>query len=263
MRIGWTDINSILAYLKVPSETPDATLIEWAYQALRKLKIGAMESMIVVQEVIDYRTELPKGFTRLLDAHGILCGLPQELLNTECDTEQLDLNNELLPPEYTQKEAQEVLAYYKLLFTESRTECFKRINLSSIKTQTQNCFSLTDPCSPYGYVRSDNQFIVSFKEGFVLLVFQGWPTDNEGNFLVPDHVDVLDAISTWVQSCYWETRMNMKEQGAFDLHNMYHSRATILLHKARTTLLLEKMDWQSIIRFQDRYIPFISKAHKF
>ena len=260
MRIGWTDINSVLAYLKVPSETPDATLIEWAYQALRKLKLGAMESMITVQEVVDYKSELPKGFTRLLDAHGILCGFPEQLINKDCDDITEEDNN---LPEYTEKEAQEVVAYYKLLFSSSQQDCFKRIELSNIKTQMQNCFSIHDSCIPYGFVRSDNNFVVSFKEGFVLLIFQGWPTDNEGNFLIPDHEDVLNAIATWVQSCYWEVRMNMKEQGAFDIHNMYHSRAATLLHKARTTLMLEKMDWQSIIKFQDRYIPFISKAHKF
>ena len=85
-------------------------------------------------------------------------------------------------------------------------------------------FNLTAWCSdsPVFYCRSEHEFtvkpqgylITSLEKGFIAVSFYKHPTNEDGEFLIPDDETVIKALVSFVMSKIWEKRWNNMDEGA-------------------------------------------------
>ena len=61
-----------------------------------------------------------------------------------------------------------------------------------------------------------NSITTSFESGLVMFAYKTFAKDDEGNMVIPDIPEVINALKTYVKMLYWEKKDFEGEQGAFN-----------------------------------------------
>ncbi len=103
---------------------------------------------------------------------------------------------------------------------------------------SSNC-GLTYTLSPNGYITT------SFESGHICLAYLKYAKDENDEYIIPDHEDLIQALANWCMAKHWEIRMNMKEEGAFNMYNMYINKAQNLFQKVKGIFITKSFDFQT------------------
>ena len=105
-------------------------------------------------------------------------------------------------------------------------------------------------------VHPNGTMTTSFKNGFVAIAYLQYPLDEEGNFLVPDDADMIDALTTYCMLRIWEKRWNMMEEGADSRMKWYSEKWKVLRPGVYGKFTLPSIDnLENIRTMRNRLIP--------
>jgi len=124
-----------------------------------------------------------------------------------------------------------------------------------------NC-ELTYSLSPNGYITTP------FEHGYICLAYLRYAVDEDGEYIIPDNEDLIQYLANWCMAKHWEVRMNMKEEGAFNMYNLYINKAQNLFQKTRGIFISKSFDfdkWKDIvfknIKWANSYTIFNKKKY--
>jgi hypothetical protein len=252
----YTSIKAVLSNIAstFPKDVWDeADALEWAAFALEKVRCHVnLDQAIAFLSVTNHRAKLPKGLVILNQA--------AYKSVRELTTEDLaDLESELLIP---------TESYYAGFV--GLTERFnyrpmrKATGTFSLQKACEDCDEMYPIGEPEYTLMANGCIHTSFSTGDVCISFMKYPMDENGDFLIPDHIDVIQAITYYVNTRIWEKRMNMKEEGARQMFEMYLGLFETAATKATGKLMMPDIDTLQNIKDQtDRFFPASNKYYSF
>lgn len=241
-------IDAVFARLPIPhSEYDESDIIEWAMQALDMTNIRtAYEREMVVLEVKNHKAKLPTGLVQIEIVTTPVSKAPslkeiQEL--TDC---QID---------YINKQHVDRIQNYGIinnynLFVQSDyfQNYFEILRLSNRplmgKFHCSTCPNLHSNCKQEYTLDKSGNIITSFESGNICLGYLKHATDADGNFLIPDEENLIQALAYYATAKYWEVRYNMNQEGSEKRFERYMYMAQDFLAKARGIQITRNFNFQ-------------------
>jgi hypothetical protein len=93
---------------------------------------------------------------------------------------------------------------------------------------------------------------IDFADNGFVMNFSG--KDEDDNWLIVDNEVVKKAIETYCIKKFWEKRMNLKEEGAYNMYQMYGNQYEILAPKATGELMMPDYFEYQNIRNMNKFI---------
>ena len=107
----------------------------------------------------------------------------------------------------------------------------RSILCDSIQAQPENCniegnvlsnFNIRTGCSHYFIPdNSNNRFITSFDQGWLMVAYYRFPQNEKGEFMIPDHPLYNEALESYVLCKLFQRKWHMSEQGADGKYKHY------------------------------------------
>lgn len=205
--------------------------VEWAAYAMEKLETQqTLQEDIFFLAVEDYKAQLACGTKYIWQIWY------KEVLNSS-DIDQIIV--------YVSEDGTITQSPMTFLNTTYFQSTWRPLRLSTTPfnrlVHCANSPSFYNICEHSYSVDKNSIVTTSFQTGYLAVARYGYPM-KDGDFLIPDEVDVLEAIRYYVLMRHWEKRMNRKEQGAAPLYSEYKSQWSLFSAKARGKLLLPSLD---------------------
>lgn len=96
--------------------------------------------------------------------------------------------------------------------------------------------------------------MTSFSEGLIAIAYTGLPTNEQGQYTIPDYEYISEAIECYLKKKYWEWRMNLKEEGAANMYGQYAKEFEILAAKATAQLMMPTLMEYQRLRNMNKFI---------
>lgn len=94
-------------------------------------------------------------------------------------------------------------------------------------------------CAEYG-VDVNKCLTTNLRSGYMLISYKGLPTDDSGTYLIPNQEDLKDALYHFCLYRLWDSRANIKEEGAGPLRD--HNLRMYQTLKAKASAFLNQPD---------------------
>jgi len=208
------EVLSDLASTISPEHWNESDTLEWAFQAVRK--IGSVEQMVPAIRSVDvasFRADLPEDLHLL---HLVAYKLDATTLNTtdlEAIIRDIGLDNDSYYSGFSQ-EGLTLSGYSPLKLASSpfalNILCDECVNLDCTGEQTFT-------------ILPDMSIITSFESGNLCIAYYKL-AECDGEYLIPDDADYVDALRSYILMRFWERRMNTKEEGSGSLYQLYSTR---------------------------------------
>jgi len=228
------------------------TAIEWAAFALQSIgTYTQLEPKIAFVQLKNHRARLPQGLVKL----------EQVAFNAKRNVTEdslAELKAELkIPTE----------SYYEGFFTLTSRYHYvpmrKATSPFSLQKECEDCDKIY-PASLEYTILPNGCIHTSVNKGDICIAYLQYPVDENGDFLIPDRVTVIRAITYYVSMKIWELRMNMKEEGAYNMFNAYLDLWTTLATRSVGELLMPDIDtMQNIKDMTDRFFPASNRYFSF
>lgn len=187
-------------------------LLEWASVGFKKLKAKQLyEQTTAFIKVVNHMAKLPVGVKMI------------EQIYYKNDFLEEDIENILI---YTSDSPDFIVTkqYTEFLQCPYYTESWKPLRLatSSFHNQVviQDSPNYRARCEEEYSINKNNCVITSFDNGYLAVSYYSFPM-KDGEFLIPDDVDIIGAIKNYVIMRMWERRMSFKEEGAERMFDKY------------------------------------------
>jgi len=217
-------LNSVLkdVYLLMNEDSVTEDLVmEFAIRGMEHLAVNqTYERAVCVLPIVNNQVSYPKG---MYGIHSVLGNIQPKYNTTEylvTSTTSLKVNDVDKTFEIIQEGDTSVL--YKLLdfkslnFTQRGWQYLALSNNAwdrSILCDTS--VNLSSSCEHWFIPdNSNNRFIVSFDYGHIAVAYYRFPQDKKGNFLIPDHPLVSEALESYVFSKIYQRLWHTSMQGA-------------------------------------------------
>jgi len=231
-----------------------ADAVEFASKAMGQLDIyETFEEAVSIVKVENHQAFLPCG---LLQVNQILYKLDFNMTeNDKCEC----------------KAANQV---YKDFSSKYFLTCdYVNKNWAPLRASTNSFLvSVLCPNSPNLHTSCQHEFtilptgkiVTSFKEGWIIISYLRAPMDEEGNFLIPDDEELIQALRTYIMYRLWEKRWNMKEEGSRERFEYYRNQWGMYKGLIRGKFKLPSADqWQNIIEYSNTLIPKRNRYYKY
>lgn len=186
--------------------------LEWASQGFRKFKCKQLyEQTTAFIKVVNHMAKLPTGVKIIEQIF-----YKSDFLEADVDnilTYSSDSPDFIITKEYT---AFLQSSYYNEHWLPLR------LTSSSFHNQVviQDSPNYRARCEEEYSINKNNCVITSFDNGYLAVSYLRFPMQ-DGEFLIPDDVDILVALKNYVLMRMWEKRMNFKEEGAERMFDKY------------------------------------------
>lgn len=246
----WTKLQSVLPDIASTihnTKFSEADLLEWAFKAMDKIgSLEQYETKPAAISVSNYRACLP-------DDLQLIILMAYKLDTVESDEEELEriqreiqLDNDNYYAGFNGTDVF-VSDYRPLRLSESpyayTVHCTDCVNLYSISEHT------------YTIVPSKD-IITSFKDGTICLIYAAHPVDSDGDYLIPDTADYIDAVRSYLLMRIHEYQMNMHTEGSADLYMHYAQRWDHMLKKVRGQAKMGSLDMlENLRQSRNRLVP--------
>lgn len=210
----------------------EATVIEWASQAMRRLKVQqTLDTKVAFLAVDNHTAQLPCGLKYIDQIYY------KETMDAE-DLEQIQLY-------VSDADSNTISKKYMDFHNSDYYKTWKPIRLAvsnafHLGIHCKNSINIYTKCEHEYSVNKTGTIKTSFKNGFLALTYLSFPMNEDGDFLIPDDIWVLETIKDWCLMKLWEKRMNMKEEGSMRLYEHYRRAHRIGEAEAKGRLLLPK-----------------------
>jgi len=252
----FTSIRAVLSSLASTFPTDvwnEADALEWAAFALQSIGVYTqLEPHIVFLTVANHRAKLPKGLVTLEQA-------AYKARRTLTEEDLASIQAEIqIPTE----------SYYTGFLTLANRYNYRPMRKATGTFALQQACEECDEMYPVGnpeYVLLPNGCIhTSFATGDICVSYMRYPMDENGEFLIPDNPTFIRAITYYISMKIWERRMNMKEEGAYNMFNMYLDLWSALSTRVAGELMMPDIDTrQNIKDMTDRFFPSTNKYYSF
>lgn len=193
----------------------ETDVLEWASQALRSLKAKQLyESTTSFIEVINHKAKLPIGVKIIeqifykdnftgddIDSIEVYTSNANDFAVTKS-------NSDFMQSPYYQN-------HWKALRLATST-----FHNQVVLKDSPN-FNCTCGCEGEYSINKNNCVITSFESGYIAVSYLRFPMNDEGEFLIPDDINILKSIKNYVLMKIWEKRYNFKEEGAAPRYQHY------------------------------------------
>ena len=228
-----------------PEYYSESDVIEWASIAMGKIRAHVpKESCVVYREVTDHKTYLPKGVIQIQQ-------IAYRLVEPEItDEDILRLQESLNTSEN----------FTLSLLQGTFFQGYRPLRLSTspfaMAIHCENCGTLNTEAE-HNYTVSPNGCITtSFRNGWICIAYTRYPKDENGEFLIPNDEDYLDAIRVYIMRRHWESRYNLKEEGADFRYKDYSAQWNHMMKKATGNMNLPGIDdLENLRQNRNRLLP--------
>lgn len=247
-------ISAIFQYIPRTLTINDGDLIEWAVQCLDKIGLSFnYEKVTEIFEVIDHKFNLPSDFIKIANLAWI-DQLPLSQANEAAiAVERSDLENDLLRIQH--QGVTYLFNYFNYTNSIHDKKTFVPMKLRNLpfasKFHCNDCPNLYQECEEYYDVTPFNQIQTSKKSGYVCLEYLRYAQEH-GEYLIPDDVELLEAIAAYVMYRQWEQRWAEMEQGAESRMSFYLNRFQILAKKVKGSFVVRGADLTSLLDITQR-----------
>lgn len=209
------------------SITEESEMIEWAAQAFASIKVNVLYEMrVAFSPIVNYRAKLPKGAK-------FINQVQYKASENEDDVEQIKL--------FTATEDEVTAKYWEFTNSAYYINNWLPMRMSTSlfhqAIMIKNSPNFHYKCEEEFSIDKDGCITTTVEEGWVAISYMSYPKRN-GEFLIPDDVDLLKAIKAYIMYRHWEKRDNHKEEGAERRLIRYQREWEILAAKSRGYAML-------------------------
>lgn len=238
-------VLSEVADMLQTTEFNEQDIMEDCARAMEKLRVNDMLSFnVAIVPVADYIIPLPKGLV-------VLENIAYKADFSEADETTLRTEIETL----TKASDGFVTGILDLFTSDSQWEPIKPATGSytglyhyatSLNVPTRYQYRMT----PFGYLTTD------VKEGCAAIAYWKYPTDDNGDFIIPDDQDFIEAMKAYCLKQHWERKANMQVQGAMQMLDMYNGKWAVLYPKAKSKMLMPNLgQLENMRNIMTRLVP--------
>ena len=181
-------------------------VLEWASHGFRKLKVKQLyESTTSFIKVVNHVAKLPIGVKMIEQIYYKEEFVDDDISNIEVYTSNADTFS------VTKSNSDFMQSNY---YTSSWSPL--RLATSTFHNQVvlRDSPNYRCRCEHEYSINKNNCVVTSFEEGYLAVSYLRFPMNDEGEFLIPDDINILVAIKNYVLMKIWEKRYNFKEDGA-------------------------------------------------
>jgi hypothetical protein len=227
----WTNILTVLEDLSEsipPQYYNELTMLEYCAQAMDKIGVVIQyENDVELKEIEEYKTTLPLGLIQInmvayKDVATINDKDLEEIKKLMGIDNETNMSNDIAIRAWFAHKGQS--NFWKPLALST--------NKFALSVHCDNCINIDSECGESYVVTPEGNLVTSFKKGYVCIAYTKYPCDDDGNFLIPDNEDFKSALRYYCLMRHWESRYNMKEEGAerrymhfLNMWSLYKSKA--------------------------------------
>lgn len=244
----FTSVRRVLSEVadSIPTtEFNEQDVIENCARAMEKMKVNQMLSFnVAIMPVSDYIIPLPKGLV-------VLENVAYKALFSETDEKELrDTLNSLTKASdgfvnsildmFTSDTVWEPITPA----TGSYTGLYHYATSLNIPSRYQ--YRMT----PFGYLTTD------VKEGCAAIAYWKYPTDDNGDFIIPEDQDFIEAMKAYCLKQYWERKANMLIPGAIQMLDYWNGKWAVLYPKAMSKMMMPTLgELENMRNIMTRLVP--------
>lgn len=257
----FTNIRAVINRLTIDkSQYEEEDIIEWIINGLDIMNIKkAYQQEVLMIEVNNHKAILPCDLIQIeMVASPIENCLFNDDINNNSELKDCECSIEY-NKDYINKISNnnnfKVVGNYSRFFNSNYfKKNFQVLKLTNLpfasKYHCNTCPNINSNCeityslSPNGYISTP------FENGIICLAYLKYAKDEDDEYIIPDNEDLIQALANWCMSKHWELRMNMKEEGAFNMYNLYINKAQQLFQKTRGIFITKSFDfneWKNIV----------------
>lgn len=247
---NWTKLQTVLSELASTISADgweEADALEWAFVAMRK--IGAIEQYkpaISAITIESFKGCLPEDLQRL---HLAVYALSEDAI-TDSDLDairrDIGLDNENYYAGFN-SDGFYVTNYKPLKLA---TSAF------ALSVLCDECENLNTASEHTFTILPNMEIVTSFEEGSVCLAYYKYATDCDGNYLIPNDEDYIDALRSYIMMRYWERKWNMKEEGSDARMQYYSQRWQVLKQTALGNIKMPDVNQlENLRQTRNRLVP--------
>lgn len=240
MNIKYIPLRSILYDLSLTINDRywnDSKMMEWLARGYRQMNISNLLTTKVKQlEVLNHKTQLPTDFKYLIQIVEFIGG------NVSCENETLYL------PSGTELSTQK-LSYIP----------WRPMRLSSNPFHNSICLDkslmyCTDCNHEFG-ISPSLVVTTTLQAGIIMVAYMGYPTDEDGELLIPDDETLKEALLHYVLYRYWMSKAQMLEQGADKMEQKHLHMWNTLAIKAKNLNLPDVNELENLSAQLNHLVP--------
>jgi len=226
--IPLTSVLKDVYLLADESSITEDLVMEFAIRGMEHLAVNqTYERAVCVIPVVNSQAPYPKGMYGIHSVLGNMSPTNSEQQYLVTSTTSLVVNEDGTTPSNIQKT-------FEIVPSEVGTVLYKLIDFKSINFEQKGWKYLSLSNSPWDKSivcpdsvnfqshcddwflpdNASNRFIVSFDYGHIAVSYFRFPQNEKGEFLVPDHPLVAEALETYVFSKIFQRKWHSSQQGA-------------------------------------------------
>lgn len=253
----FTNVRAVINRLTLDkSQYEEEDIIEWIINGLDIMNIKkAYQQEAVLIDVNNHKAILPCDIIQIEMVvapinEGIFCDEDEQELN-DCGC---GYNKDYVNQVNSNHNFKVIDNWGRFCETNYFRRNFQVLKLSNLpfagKFHCKSCPNLSSNCA-VTYSLSPNGYITTpFEHGTICIAYLKYAKDEDDEYIIPDNEDLIQALANWCMAKHWELRMNMKEEGAVNMYNLYINKAQNLFQKVRGIFMTKSFDfneWKGIV----------------
>jgi hypothetical protein len=184
----------------------EGTLERWASKAMSKIYAAeSYQEYVKFVCVENYKAILPRGVVSLYQV------LYKGDIQT-ADVESISVFIDECPGCGISKSA--VYEFLQSGYTISWTPATPSTSPFTVALHCENSPAMVCDTHVKYNLNTDGTITVNMETGYLAIAYLGYPTTEEGEFMIPDDEMILDAIKSYCMYRIWEARFNTGEEGS-------------------------------------------------
>lgn len=217
----YTSIKAVIPYLPggLTEEWDESQIIKTALQGFRQNVRNTFLSQDIkfcISKVENHEAKLPVGVKGIFDISYSLNKI------NPIDDEQVSTND---PSLYLRKNflGETITIFQAMLFSNVRqyTQNMRYVGQHTDLIANRCIQYLCMDCQNWSIDRDLRIITVDVKEGYVYVLYKATLQDEEGEFLIPDDPQLLQALAYFIEAKHWQERSFRKEETT---NNMFLER---------------------------------------
>lgn len=249
--------RSIISYLPIDSLDQDKAL-EYVYQAFDKIGYrGYYLEKISELKIENFSSPLPTDLVKI-GAVVMHHNRDENCTTEEGSTESLQNSDQIL-----RIQNQGIVNNYNMYNGLQNIGANYTIlrNMNSPFTNGMlcpRCANINSNCDITYSITPDRRIITSVDDVYLCISYLTYPVDSEGDLMIPDNADLLDALSAYASMKYAEEMMWKNPQTYKTLFDMYSQKWAVQSSKVKAQNQMDNIPAENITAFLSRYKNFVA-----
>ena len=232
----------------------EMAVLENAAKAMEKLAVKTqVENKIFFTKVTNHKAVLPQGIYQLNM-------IAYKVNNTLDETDIEEIKREVGINNDNYYEGFTTSSYFRNNYWPMR------YNTSEFGHQymCEDCKNIDTPGEHSFTIEPNGCITTSLQNGYICISYLRYPVNEEGDFLIPNNPDVIEAIKSYCLMRIFEKRFNMKEEGVGLILQYWSTKWNHLYPKSVGSLMMPSLDeYENIKNMTNRLVPVDRRYYSF